>query len=299
MTQFLIHLHLYNMDLLNEFIQYINNFIQINPEVSTHLFLTIPIDNNINNFIFKTNQIVAPYIKNEESENKLQIIASMIQNQMESKYDEFFYRMNQKVLSKSYWLNESHIHKRNSIYLLSLIKYILKTVHLDKQNIDYRFIINKGQDIGGFLATMKYLKETGSRYDYYCHLHTKTAHHWRKEMIKILNVPVKMYVGRYDVVYSKHYNFAYSFTTQSPYFRGLMHILRLFGYPPHSFHFSAGTFFICGNKIISEFMNKNIDHMFHELHYGKQIDTGTLEYCYERFFGYMFDYHKQRKLLIQ
>ena len=32
-------------------------------------------------------------------------------------------------------------------------------------------------------------------------------------------------------------------------------------------------------------MNKNIDSLYHELLYGKHGD-GSLEYCYERFFGY-------------
>ncbi len=311
MTKILLSLHLYNLELLNEFLNRINQFIKRNQQHEIHLIISIPISNNIDKFIRFNNQAIATHIQNNpEYRTKVPIIHYMMnensqenqlnqQNQQNQQhpYDPYFSKMKKKILERSAWLNANLITRKNCSYLLTLIEYIYRHCYISRSRIHYYFMENRGQDIGGFMTMLKYLKERGEAYDYYIKMHTKTHTGWRREMLRILDVPLEKYVGKYDCVYSKQYNFPYEVTISEPCFGGLMRLFKYFEIPPKSFHYPAGTFFIVNHRFMQIFLNKNIDYLYSWMNPNKP-PHGTIEYCYERFFGYLMDFYRMRKLLI-
>jgi hypothetical protein len=297
MTRVLIHLHLFNLELLNEFIKRINDFIKNNKHQNIHLMISIPISYNIDKFITLNNSKIASQIQENAELRRIIPIIHYMMDQSSNQYDSFFMKIKRKILEHSAWLNPNLITKKNCSYLLSLIQYIIKHLFLRRNCIHYTFIENRGQDIGGFLTMLKFLKDSGEQFDYYIKMHTKTHTGWRREMTKILNIPVDQYAGKYDCVYAKKYNYPYQMTVGESCFQGLMKLFKYFELPPKSFHYPAGTFFIVNHRYIQIFLNKNIDYLFSWMNPMKP-PHGTIEYCYERFFGYLIDFFKMRKLLI-
>ena len=84
------------------------------------------------------------YINNIESASSQQI-----------EIDTYFQRIKTKILQRGVWLNPALITKRNCSYILALIDYIYKRCLLPRDRIHYSFMENRGQDIGGFIATLK------------------------------------------------------------------------------------------------------------------------------------------------
>jgi hypothetical protein len=207
--------------------------------------------------------------------------------------------MKQKIKQHSLWLNPAEITKKNSLYITSLIQSIKKLCIIPAERIQFLCIPNRGQDIGGFMSMFKYLQLSQNKYDYYVFMHTKTNPKWRREMLRMLTVPATHYIGRYNCVYAKIHNQFFDFNRQYNiiFRRHLLNILRTFHFPAANFHFCGGTFFIVDQSFINFFMNANIDRIFSELNPQKMAD-GAIEYCYERFFGYLMDYMKMKKLLI-
>jgi hypothetical protein len=304
---FLISLHLFNITLLDEFIHRINQFVQKNTNVQHNILFTIPICSNIDNLIYKTNISVSNDIQMNQNEYRstyqiIQYIMENNPNQSNPNYEKFFFHLKKKILQNSFWLNPNLIHHKNSIYLVSLMYYIKTHIKIDWDHVHFRFIPNRGVDIGGFMSMLKFVKSMNhiqQYYDYYIIMHTKTITDWRRKMLKMLDIPTDYYIDRFDCIYTKDYNYIFDFQRQinEKFRKGLFKLMRRFELPPANFHYSAGTFFIVNNKFIQLFSHSNIDLLFAELNPYKSAD-GSIEYCYERFFGYLMDYHRMKKLLV-
>lgn len=297
MTKVLLMLHLFNFELLNEFLSRINLFIKKNQHHEIHLMLSIPISYNVDRFMTANNSAVANQMKETPELRTIVPIIHYLMNDQSNTYDSYFQKIKAKVLQRAAWLNPGLITKKNCSYLLALIHYIQKRCFLPRERIHYYFMENRGQDIGGFMTMLKYLKDSGDRFDYYIKMHTKTHTGWRREMLKILDLSVDSYAGKYDCIYSKKYNFSYQMSMGEPCFNGLMRLFKYFEIPPKNFHYSAGTFFIANHRYVQIFLNKDINYLYSWMNPGKP-PHGTIEYCYERFFGCIMDFFKMRKLLI-
>jgi hypothetical protein len=299
--KFLVTLHLYNIKLLDEFIFHMNQFVKQNPTIECNFLFILPISLNIDEYIYRVNTNIADIIKHDPHQTSKMSIIQYMMNTMSSnnKYDYFFDKIKKKIQQHSIWLNPTDITKRNSLYILSLIQSIKKMCIIPPQRIQYLCIPNRGQDIGGFMSMFKYLQITQLRFDYYILMHTKTNPKWRREMLKMLTVPASHYIGRFNCVYAKIHNQFFDFNRpfNNIYRRNLLNILKTFHFKPANFHFCGGTFFITDHTFIDFFLNVNVDKIFSELNPRKMPD-GDIEYCYERFFGYLMDYHKMKKLLV-
>ncbi len=256
-----IFLHLYNINLIEEFIEKINYFIKINDTNDFYIKINIPIDSNINqykdlsNFAIFKDQIhfkhvvnATPYHQNLINNNNFPILSSL-------------------------W------HK---------LKYAFK---INPSKVQIFFTENRGADIGGFLLSIDQSFKQNLNLDYIVKIHTKTTDSWRHLATSILNLRINKVLRDYDYIYNCHMEAEVSKTSLNTFKNTL---LKSFNLPYTSkFAYSAGTMFIISQKVINFFKPYNMLDLFNTLNLKDYFHTSgnhEMEHNYELLFPYLTYY---------
>lgn len=259
-----IILHLYNINLIDEFIKKINHFVKINNNNDFYIKINIPISNNIDQY-------------------KSIIDCSRFKDK---KYFHYILRLTPYhkylVTPENYPILTFFDHK---------LKHNLK---IPPKNIQIIFSENRGADIGGFLLSIDQMFKENLPIDYIVKVHSKTDNSWRQLLTSILNLRVNKILRKYDYIYNCHIN-----TGLHPDLIKLMNndILKKFNMPyKKNFGHASGTMFIASIKLIEFFKDQNLLNLFNTLNTGDYFHNPIappgfkIEHEYEAFFGYLASY---------
>lgn len=259
-----IFFHLYDLPLMQECVQKINHFININSQHNVHIIINIPIDKNLDKLIAKPQQLP----------------------------DEVLLSLQQK----SYY--PALITQKNAYKLTQLEKHLKTSVQLKQEHIHLLFSENRGLDIGGFFLMLDYAIEHNITHDYFVKIHTKT-NRWRRLNLKILDINLSMFLGKYDVIYGCPHYFDFNHSERQSSIGKYWHeknclqlqqLLEQYQLPQKSFFFAGGTMFIASSKVTDFFRDHNRLEIFNSLNPGYPAIDGCIEHAYERFFGYLFEH---------
>lgn len=271
---FAILLHAYNLDLLDEFINKINHFININNLNDYHIKINVPIDSNINNF--KHNYL----INNTDINSKFMLTKTL------SPYH-------------SHLINQNNFKKLYNIY-----EHITQKINLPKDRIQVMFSENRGVDIGGFLLMLDQTIKQNIKHDFIIKLHTKTNWGQRSLLTSVLNSKINKLCRKYKAIYSMKMHFP---NPKHKYLNSLSSdvnnknmapFLNKFKLPLKTFNFAAGTMFLCSNHMTNFFKSQNILYLFQKLNLKYPANWGQREHKYERFFGYLIKHFKLKTLIL-
>lgn len=261
-----ILVHLYKIDLLDEFINKINYFIRNNHENQYHIKITIPVDNNINEYSNYKN-IYERYRSTEEIEDI--------------------------VLSNTPY-HKNLVNKNNIFKLYYLYRYIFDHINLTKNNIQLIFMENRGADVGGFFIGLDQLIKQNIKHDFIIKLHSKANNSWRNSATSFLMLPINNLLSNNETLYSfkspnKYHHELYHFY--------IMSLIDKFNmkYDDSSAH-SSGNVFIVSNKFTKFFQQYDLIKIFNELSPGKENYEWAVGY--EILFGCIIDYLNLKVQLI-
>lgn len=271
---FLITLHMYNLNLLDEFIDKINHFMKINPLNIFHVKINIPIDSNIDSF-------------NHETYNKLDI---------EKTYD--------FIKNCAPYHSELVTHE-NCVKLYSIYAYIYEKLNIRESNLQIMFSENRGVDVGGFLLMLDQAIKQDIPHDFVIKLHSKTVEFERLVLTSLLNCKINKLCRKYEAIYSMSMHFP---DAHNPYLRTLFgrdvnenmmqSFLDKFNLPLTEFDFAIGTIFLTSSKMTEFFAKQDLIKLFNQLNFRYPVGVGQLEHIYERFFGYLIKHLNCKTLLI-
>lgn len=154
---FAILLHLYDLTLIDEFIDRINTFIRLNDLNSYYININVPISTNISSF-------------NEPVPVSLDI--NSIYNQM--------------IAAAPY--HPYLVTKDNCVKLYQITTYLKQYLNLPHDKIQVMFSENRGYDIGGFLLQLDQLITKKIKHDFIIKLYTETNNKERTLLTSFLNL---------------------------------------------------------------------------------------------------------------
>lgn len=252
-----ILVHIYKIDLLDEFINKINYFIHNNHENQYHIKITIPIDNNINEY----NNYKNVYEK-YRSEAELATV----------------------ILSNTPYHKEL-INKNNISKLYYLYRYIFDHINLPKNNIQVVFMENRGADVGGFFLGLDQLIKQNIKHDFIIKLHSKANDSWRNSATSFLMLPINKLLSNNGALYSFKSPTKYHHDLYNYYMMSLIDKFNI-KYDDSSAH-SSGNMFIVSNKFTKFFQQYDLINIFNELSLRKENYEWAVGY--EILFGCIID----------
>jgi hypothetical protein len=258
-----ILLHLYNLNLMDEFITRINRFMN---------------KNDLYNFYIKIN---IPIAKNIETFNKINPDKEIEQE-----------------LAYTFCLESSPYHPKlithaNCAKLYFIAKYLQQRLIISPDKIQIIFSENRGMDIGGFFLLLDQLIKSNLKHDYIVKLHTKSDLQWRNKLLTILNLDLKKYQSRFDCMYAFKKICHEGIKVEINPRKFLKKILQQYDLPEKKrFAYTAGTMFIASSKITDFFTKYDRVALFKQLNPGYISKNGQIEHGYERFFGYLMEWLK-------
>jgi hypothetical protein len=257
-----ILLHLYNLDLVDEFIEKINYFLSINSTNDFSIKIAVPVDKNIDNY-------KAPLIK-EDNEDLL---------------------FNEIVEATPY--HKNLINQQNFKKLYTLSTYLKNNLHLPKDKIQVMFCENRGLDIGSFFLMIDQIIKEKSNYDFIIKLHSKTYNNWRHILTSFLNLRLNKLLRTKSFIYTCDLNFTWHGSKDDNNIKIVRRLLSYYKKPELPFRFCGGTMFIMSHEIIDFFKKYNLLTLFNTLNvYESHPTKEEIEHGYERFFGYLATYFK-------
>lgn len=259
---FLITLHIFNLDQLDEYIDKINHFMKINPLNNYNIKINIPIGNNI-------------YAFNKYVDLNLSGINGL----------EF-------IKDKSPYHKHLITHA-NYIALYRIYDYISQKINIEQNKLQIMFSENRGVDVGGFLLMLDQAIKQNIQHDFVIKLHSKTSEPHRRLLTSFMNYKINALCDKFDAMYSIKVHFPKSKKTFLPSAGGdidktkMKKLLSDFDISLKSFSFSAGTMFLASSKVTDFFKKHNLLLLFNKLNSGYPQRGGQIEHAYERFFGYL------------
>lgn len=264
----IICLHLYNLDLAEEFIERINRFMSINDMNTYYIKITIPIAENITTF-------------NHTSQSDIPI------NMMYS----------QALANTPY--HKELVTLENSQQLFSIYTYLKNAFNINPEKVQIIFSENRGVDIGGFYLCMDQIIQQNLEHDFIMKIHSKTVEGWRKMLTSFMNVRINSLLHAYDCIYScrVQYNEQDHILNKEDAETALRALKISLN---HNFDYPAGTMFIASNKITDFYKNLDRLALFKLLNIGfpKYSHISLLEYGFEIGFGALFDYLQFKPFVI-
>lgn len=257
-----ILLHLYNLELMNEFIARINKFITLNKEQNFYIKINIPVANNIETFI---------------------------------KFDQNTDNLIEKEVMYQFCLKSAPYHPtiityENCCKLYTISNYLTKKLTIKPDKLQIIFTENRGMDIGGFFLLLDQLIQDNLKHNYIVKLHTKSDPIWRNKSLAILNLNLKKYLSRYDCIYAFRKICAPEIRVEITPRLALKEILQYYNLPEKTqFGYAAGTIFLVSSKITNFFKKYDRVKLFNQLNLGYNKKNGQIEHGYERFFGYLME----------
>jgi hypothetical protein len=251
-----ILLHLYNLNLMDEFIEKLNNFMENNHENRYHIKITIPIGNNIDQY----NGYFIDTINNKEDFNELQ-----------------------KIILENTPYHKDLVSHDNIYKLYYIYQHLYSKLNIDINNLQIIFMENRGVDIGGFLIALDQLFKQNIQHDFIIKIHSKAhTNHWRQILLSFFNIPINNLLKRYEAFYS----FKVKYELYNPFY---IQILNNISIPyKNSYYHSSGNMFIVSNKFTQYLEQYNLIEFFHDLPTDKQDYTKCVGW--EAAFGALIDY---------
>lgn len=270
-----ILLHLYNLQLMDEFIQKINFFMKNNPTNIYFVKINIPIDDRVFQFADKFSG----------------------------------YSQGQELLPITYIKAKTPYHQvlinnKNAQVLSDIACYLEKQLNIPENRLQIIFSENRGLDIGGFFLLLDQIKKENLDFDFLIKLHTKrfNANHpgegfgpnfgtgWRNILTSFLNIKINKILRSFECIYSCKLTSVDGSQDYDPTFvnlkKNLYNILNVS--PEIQYNFCAGTIFIAPFKFYKAIRHWNFLSLFNMLNLGGIALVGY-ENVYERLFGYYFD----------
>ena len=258
-----ILLHLYDLNLMDEFIDKINYFIKINNVNDFYIKVNVPIDSNLNLNLIK----LESYIDNQN---------------------------HQTMLTTALNVTPYHKHLINTTNykkIYALTRYLQDNLKIHSSKIQIIFSENRGLDIGGFLLLLDQVIQEKLKVDYIIKLHSKSRHVWRTISSSFLNLRVNKLLRKKEFIYACSLDFNWEEPQTSQNIINLTHLLNHFKLPKINFKFAAGTMFIASSKFVDFFAKHNLVNLFNQLNgFTTHPTIETLEHAYERLFGYLAAY---------
>jgi len=273
-----ILLHLYDLNLMDEFIAKINRFIKNNRKNRYYIKVNIPVDKNVTLFKrFEKSEII--YLEQKDSIH------------------------NQCILLAPY--HSEKITKDNCIKLHLIANYLKESFVLDNKDIQVMYSENRGVDIGGFFLLIDQVIKQNIKHDYIIKLHSKSKPDWRKELLSILDLKINDVLPKYQSVYACRHIFP---KPLCKYFKDVCFLVNEILYildMPKNYKrapYSAGTMFIVSSKVTNFFKKYSMLNLFKRLNLGfpKSITRSNplLEHGFEAFFGYLIEVLNLRTLVL-
>ena len=263
--------HLYNLKLLDEFIEKINFFMENNPENRYFIKINIPVDDRVFSF------------------NCHRDITNIADGALDYVRDHTPY-------------HKSLITHQNAAVLLDIYSYIEKRIHLPREKMQIIFSQNKGFDVGGFFLLLDQIKKEGLQFDFLVKLHTKRleANHpgehygpdfgtgWRAVLTSFLNIKINVLLRKYECIYSSKLDSIHDGENYNPNFITLKKELCAFLdiHPSGNYDFCAGTIFIAPYAFYDAIQSWDFCTLFDMMH--RNIGGVSYAHVYERLFGYIF-----------
>lgn len=265
-----ILLHLYNLNLMDEFILKINRFIKLNGMYDFYIKINIPVAKNIEEF---------NKFNSSTNDTKLELIYKFC------------------LASTPY--HQEILTQYNCYILYSIARYLWQRLNIPANNIQIIFSENRGVDIGGFFLLLDQLIKSNLKHDYIVKLHTKSNMKWRNKLLAILNLNLKKYLHKFDCIYAFKKNCSDENGIEIASRLLLKKILQYYNFPEkEKFEYAAGTMFIASSKVTEFFKKYDRIDLFNQLNLGYNKKSGLIEHGYERFFGYLIEFLKLRTYVI-
>ncbi len=262
---FVILLHLYDLQQIDEFADKINHFMAINPLNDYYIKINVPLHTNIDR---------APATETSQESSYETIRAQAPYHPELVTYD-------------------------NYAKLGAITQLLKNKLEIEDNRLQIMFSENRGVDIGGFILLMDQVIKQDIKHDYIVKLHTKSQVLWRDLITSFLNIRINKLLNYYQAVYSFKldfiFNASYADINARVNFENLSHlsqILNEFNLPKKDFSYSAGTMFIASSKMTEFFKEYNMINHFKRLNMNKNYKAvnGLIEHAFERFFGYIIDH---------
>lgn len=249
-----ILLHLENMNLVDEFIDKINNFVQLNYLHNYILKINIPVDDRLENFSHKA-------------------VHKTIDH------------MPEDILVTAPY-HEELITQKNTKILQGLSEYLKANIEIKKENIQIIFTQNQGAAIGGFLLLLDQVIKQNIKHDFIIKLTTNVPEEERKVATSFLHIKLNKIFRKFQAVYAKQ-QFFDNTKENAANKRALREILNFFRLELKNFNFCPGKMFIV-SQVFTEFFKKyDLVNFVNKL--PKNMDYRSQQ-AYEQFFGYLIDY---------
>jgi hypothetical protein len=249
---FIIFLHLYNISQLDEWIESLNTFYELNQEHNISLYINIPIGDNLENY-------------NAINCDDLTI-------------DNIFIYDCQNLL------NENNATIIKAIIATCILKIKIKPHFIVSEN--------KGVDIGGFIHFLKIMKLKTIKCDFVIKLHTKSKDTWRLKLCKILHVThVEEQLKQYDMIASMVFRYPnpshlYEKETNDFNIRYLCNKFKI-DYQD-TFRFVPGTMFMCSWKVVQKLLDIDLDAAYNDLNDMKTKDKNWMRIMKDKI---IFEHH--------
>ena len=278
----MILLHLYDLDLMNEFIEQINYFMRINSSNSYQIMINIPVGSNID---------------------------KLFNNRIAKKKLASFFTMDKPIpadclVHDTFCLRDNENYKK----LDCIVRYMLNGLQCKSGSIQFLFSPNRGRDIGGFFLQLDQIFKQKIQFDYIVKVHSKRSSQdyklWRKLNTSFLRTNINPLLQKYGSIYSNRisFNFCEKCIKKQEYSCSgfecvncdfMAQLLDFFELPARNFKFCGGTMFIV-SKVFTDFFKKydpvKLFYMLNdEVSFAHAVD-GKIEHAYERLFGYLIDY---------
>jgi hypothetical protein len=270
-----ILLHLYNLDLMDEFIEKLNNFMENNHENRYHIKITIPIGNNIDQY----KDYFIDTINNKENFDELQ-----------------------KIILENTPYHKDLVSHDNIYKLYYIYQYLYSKLSIDRNNLQIIFMENRGVDTGGFLIALDQLFKQNIQHDFIIKIHSKSSsNHWRQILLSFLNIPINNLLKRYEALYSV--KICNLFTNYKVYLNTKELAKKYLNLDINNIDIDntpwiGGTMFIISYKFTELFKSFSLLNLFNDFNIGKNHNHAAKEDAWERFFGVIINYMKLKEGII-
>ncbi len=254
-----ILLHLYDLKIMDEFIDQINRFMQINDVNLYYIKINIPVSLNIQEF--DASQMA----------------------------DLSFGSFDPKKATELAPYHPELITQDNYLKLGQISAYLKRNLNIPSERIQIIFSKNNGLDIGGFFLLLDQLIKQNLAHDFIVKLHTKSSQEWRNILTSFLNININILLRKNECLYSNKIHYSFNEENDKN-IENLKRILNLLELPQKDFNFCGGTMFIASEKMTQFFKKYDLIKLFAMLNADKKQNDGLIEHAFERFFGYVTDH---------
>lgn len=223
----LINIHIYNLKLVDELLNYLINFVNLN----------------------KNNYIIIPTVVVDTNFDYME------EQKTDFNRNEFYDKIKSNIMCD----NNLVIKYLDKIYHLTKKFNIFENI-----NVIFVFTPNKGADIGGLMKSLDYAHKNNIKFDAYAHIHTKTSDIWRNKMMNIFkHKNINYLLDNYDLIGTCAYAAKYGDKDKNCHY--VKYFCDKYNIKLLSEWFLAGTIFIC--KKTDNLMNvmANADIIYNEL----------------------------------